>query len=258
VLVGFGTQIVLGSISAIVFFARGWTGNLWLLAEAFAALDAYFRVARRSYPPFGSMIFCYSIHMDGFWLQRKSEPKQKAHYVSSKGDLDGHEWRRFEEGKPIQGWKCRAWIKCTSPREDWPADDGLANHFSLLIFSERMRVALDDACIYGIQYLPIQVLKSDDTEYGGYSIANIINEISALDRDRSNSSVVSQDYPGRENHSRVWDARKPGLKEEALRVFDIIRVSDFPQAVYVSQKFVDVWNDHKLTGYSFRKMRLTR
>jgi hypothetical protein len=196
--------------------------------------------------------------MCGFWLSRRYEQKEKAHYVSSDGHLDGHEWGHFEEGRPIQGWKCRAWIKSTSPKEDWPADDGLANHFSLLIFSERMRIALDNACIYGIQYLPIQVLKSDDTEYTGYSIANIINEISALDRDRSNSSVFSLDYVRRETRSRVWDARKARLKEEALHIFDIIRVSDFPQAVYVSQKFVDVCHDHKLTGYSFRKVRLTR
>jgi hypothetical protein len=202
------------------------------------------------------MIFFCRIHMDGFWLQRKSEPKPEAHYVSSRGDLDGHEWRRFEEGRPIQGWNCRAWIQSTSPERDWPADDGLANHFSLLIFSERLRIALDDACINGIQYLPIRVLKSDDTEYTGYSIANIMNEISMLDRDRSTSSVFSQNCLSRETGSRFWDARQAGLKEEALRVFDIIRVSDFPEAVYVSQRIVDIWRDHKLTGYSFHKVRL--
>ncbi len=148
------------------------------------------------------------------------------------------------------------WIKSTSPKEDWPADDGLANHFSLLIFSERLRIALDDACIGGIQYLPIRVLKSDDTEYTGYSIANIMNEISTLDRDRSSSSVFSQNCLSGETGSRFWDARQAGLKEEALRVFDIIRVSDFPEAVYVSQRFEDIWRDHKLTGYSFQKVRL--
>jgi hypothetical protein len=76
--------------------------------------------------------------MDGFWFQRKSEPYQKAHYVSSKGDLDGHEWRRFEESRPIQGWNCRAWIKSKSLEGDWPAGDSLANHFSLLVLSERL------------------------------------------------------------------------------------------------------------------------
>jgi ABC-2 type transport system permease protein len=40
VLVAFGTQIVLGSISAVILFSGRWTGNLWLPAEAFAVLAA--------------------------------------------------------------------------------------------------------------------------------------------------------------------------------------------------------------------------
>src|SRR6202158_1953450 len=47
VLVAFGTQIVLGSISAVILFSGRWTGNLWLPAEAFlflaaAAVGGYF------------------------------------------------------------------------------------------------------------------------------------------------------------------------------------------------------------------------
>ena len=40
VLVAFGAQIVLGSISAVILFSGRWTGNLWLPAEAFAVLAA--------------------------------------------------------------------------------------------------------------------------------------------------------------------------------------------------------------------------
>jgi len=56
---------------------------------------------------------------------------------------------------------------------------------------------------------------------------------------------------------RAWDIYKPKIKEEALRIFDIIRIGDLPEAIYVSQKFVDVWRDHKLTGYAFKKVRLS-
>jgi ABC-2 type transport system permease protein len=40
VLVAFGAQIVLGSMSATILFAGRWTGNLWLPAEIFAFLAA--------------------------------------------------------------------------------------------------------------------------------------------------------------------------------------------------------------------------
>jgi hypothetical protein len=47
VLVAFGAQILMGSISAVILFTGNWTGNLWLPAQAFiflaaAALGGYF------------------------------------------------------------------------------------------------------------------------------------------------------------------------------------------------------------------------
>jgi ABC-2 type transport system permease protein len=40
VLVAFGSQILMGGISAVVLFTGNWTGNLWLPAEAFLLLAA--------------------------------------------------------------------------------------------------------------------------------------------------------------------------------------------------------------------------
>jgi hypothetical protein len=40
VLVAFGSQIILGGISAVILFSGRWTGNPWLPAEAFALLAA--------------------------------------------------------------------------------------------------------------------------------------------------------------------------------------------------------------------------
>jgi hypothetical protein len=40
VLVSFGTQILLGGISAPILFASRWTGDRWLPAEVFAFLAA--------------------------------------------------------------------------------------------------------------------------------------------------------------------------------------------------------------------------
>jgi fatty acid desaturase len=40
VLVAFGAQIMLGGISALLFFVGRWTGNAWLPTEAFVFLAA--------------------------------------------------------------------------------------------------------------------------------------------------------------------------------------------------------------------------
>jgi hypothetical protein len=195
--------------------------------------------------------------MNWYWLLRGYERDDGPFYVSHEGDLDGYKWWNFDEGKPIQAWKGLAWVKSTSPREDGPPDDGLANHFALLIFSAPMRLALEKGEISGIQYLPIRVLKSDNSEYLGYSIANILNFPSALDREKSDFSVFPQDYFAPEDRGRISRIRKAVLIQNALKDFHIIRLKDFSEAVYVSQHFVDVFSKHNLTGYSFRQIQLS-
>jgi hypothetical protein len=198
-----------------------------------------------------------SLQMNWYWLITGYERDDRPFYVSSEGDLDGHEWWNFDEGNPIRDWKSLAWVKSTSARKDGPPDDGLANHFALLIFSARMRLALEKGEIKGIQYLPICVLKSDNSEYPGYSIANILDSPSALDREKSDFSVFPQDYFALEDRGRISRVRKAVLKAEALRDMHIVRLKDFPEGVYVSQHFVDIYNEHGLSGYSFSLIQLS-
>lgn len=195
--------------------------------------------------------------MNWYELFTTGDEGQTSYYISSEGDLDGLRWWHFAEGKSIKNWKSRAWIKSTSATKDGPPEDGLANHFGLLVFSKRMRVALEDSGISGVEYLPLRVLKSDDTEYEGYAIANILNFPSALDLDRSDYSAFIADDPTPEDIGRISRLRRAVLKDVALREFHIIRLQDFPEAVYVSQCFVDVYHKHGLTGYSFSPVELS-
>src|SRR5882762_3173126 len=110
--------------------------------------------------------------------------------------------------------------------------------------------------IVGIQYLSIRVLKSDNSVHEGYAIANILNCLAALDRDRSDYSVFTEDDSEPEDIGRISSLRKAVLKQEAVRGFHIARLSDFPEAVYVSQHFVDIFKENALTGYSFSPVEL--
>jgi hypothetical protein len=195
--------------------------------------------------------------MNWYDLIQGYESDDQPFYVSRKGDLEGCKWWHFSEGKTVQNWKSRAWIKSTSAAEDAPPNDGLVNHFGLLIFSSRMRIALETSGVSGIQYLPIRVMTSDGTDYPGYSIANILNEPSALDLQKSDFSVFPQDYFALEDRGRISGIRRAVLKGSALRDFHIVRLKEFHEAVYVSQSFVDIYNRNKFTGYSFNEVQLS-
>jgi hypothetical protein len=194
--------------------------------------------------------------MEWFALLRGYEDDERPHYVSRSGDLTPHEWWNFDEGKRIDNWQGIAWIRSISSDEDAPPDDGLVNHLALLIVSSRMRRTVEGAGITGVQYLPIRVLKSDGTEYPDYSIANILNFPSALDFDESDFSVVPEDYFAQEDRGKISSVRKVVLRESVLQGFDIVRLKDFPEAVFVSHKFHDIYVNNKLTGYSFSRVNI--
>jgi hypothetical protein len=178
------------------------------------------------------------------------------YYISTKSDLDGFRWWNFAECKSIEAWRNRAWIQSAATLQDSPPDDGLANDDGLLIFSKRMQQALDAGGVGGIQYLPIRILKSDGTEYQDYSIANILNCPTALDRKRSQFSVFTADDSEPEDVGRISSLLKAALNQKALDGFHIIRLVDFLEAVYVSQHFVDFYTTKHLTGYLFSRVEV--
>jgi hypothetical protein len=195
--------------------------------------------------------------MKWYSLIQGFEPEARRFYVSRKGDLEGCEWWHFSEGKRIEKWTSSAWIQSKSVTEDAPPDDGIVNHFGLLIFSSKMRIALENAGISGVQYLPIRVLKSDDTEHPGYSIANALNIVMALNRQESDFSVFPQDYFDPKDRGRISGIRKAVLEQSALQDFHIVRLKEFLEGIYVSELFVNTYNRHRLTGYTFSEVRTT-
>lgn len=160
------------------------------------------------------------------WYALQQQKKTEAGYFSRAGDLEAHDPLDFFEGRPIQGWKGDAWVRSLSSREDGPPSDSLANHFSLFILSERARRAVDDAFPVGIQYLPIRVLTSDDSEYPHYSVSNLLVDISAR--------TASRDV-------------------NTLRAFNIVRVKGSP-SLWVSEQFVNLWSGLGFTGCFFDRV----
>jgi hypothetical protein len=116
---------------------------------------------------------------------------------------------------------------------------------------------MENAGVLGVQYLPIRVLKSNGTEYQGYSIANILNFSSSLDLDESDFSVYPEDYFLLNKRGKISGLRKPVLRNSTLQGLEIMRLKEFPDPVFVSEKFHDIYESNGLTGYSFSRVTLS-
>ena len=116
---------------------------------------------------------------------------------------------------------------------------------------------MENRGVAGVQYLPIRVLRLDGTEHPGYSIANILNFASLLDLDRSDFSVFPEDYFSPGDRGAISSLRKAVLKKSTLQSFHILRLQEFPEAVFVSQRFRSVFLFNHFTGYSFKEVEVS-
>lgn len=162
-------------------------------------------------------------------------------YVSNAGDLRGFDAWHLRSGKMISGWDNRAWIQCSDPDYDGDPDDVLANHLGVPIYSFRMRRALEDAGITGIQYLPIRVLHRDGSEIPGYHVANITNKVNALDLTRSEYSVFPEEYFIQEDRGQISSLQRAVLRAEALIGLDVLRLQEFLVFEAVSERFKEAF-----------------
>lgn len=176
-------------------------------------------------------------------------------YVADAGDIGVEDWE-LRQGKSVADWS-PGWIRASTPDHDGEADDVLQSHLGLPIYSARLRAALRESGIEDIQYLPLRVLRSDGRGINGFSIANITTVRDALDRERSDYSTFGGDYVIARRRGDISDVRTSVLMARQLTGCDVFRLQGFLPAYYVSERFRDVFERHRFTGYSFRQTMLS-
>lgn len=177
--------------------------------------------------------------------------------VTDEGDLMGVEEWRLRQGKEIRDWPASAWVGTSKRSNDGVPDDNLQNHFALLIFSHRLRTALQKASIDEIQYLPIAVIRPGGTRVAGFSIANVLSTVAALDLERSVFTRYPADYFLPERRGALETLRNVTLRSSALKNHGIFRLEEFRSKVFVSGRFVDVVGAGEFTGLSFKEVKLS-
>lgn len=168
----------------------------------------------------------------------------------------GYNENSFKEGKLVDGWNDSMLLQAKKKKNDGKPDDALQNHLMLPIYSLNLITELNKAAISGIQYLPIKVLKSNNDCVDIFSIANILNIIEAFDEQKSDFNRFSEDFPNPNVRGKIAGVKKYVLQKEKLIGLDIIRLKEYKQRFFVSEKFQDIFEKGKFTGYSFKEVEL--
>jgi hypothetical protein len=174
--------------------------------------------------------------------------------VTDTDELHGINEDDLSDGRIITNWDPKSWIQATKAEWDGVPDDALQSHLWPPIYSYRLRNAIEAASIKGIQWLPINVLHRDGSSAGLFFVANILNMRPALDEERSDLTRYEEDYFIETRRGKVSGIWKPVLKKSELAQVDIIRLQQFTVAIFVSQKFKELFEQGRFTGWSFTEV----
>lgn len=175
--------------------------------------------------------------------------------VTGDADLKGVAPATLRQGRWVDTWESGAWVKARTPAHDGQPDDVLQEHLGLPIYSPRLRAALDAASITGIQYLPIEVRRSDGSRVGVFFIANILHLVQALEVDHSLVRRFGPERPDRQGEIRSIE--QAVLRRDALAGLDILRLAEYRVFVAVSDRFRRAFEAANCTGYMFCALLLS-
>lgn len=162
----------------------------------------------------------------------------------------------LKQGVFVNDWKESVYFKAKKKRNEGEPDDALQNYLMLPIYSSSLIIALDKNEIKGMQYLPIKVINFNGDCLKGFCIANILNFIEAFDEEKSDFNRFSEDFPNPNVRGKIAGVKKFVLKRKNLEGYDIIRLKEYKQRFFVSQKFKDIFEENGFTGYSFIEVEL--
>jgi hypothetical protein len=174
-------------------------------------------------------------------------------FVGDEGDLGGHE-DDLNVCRRIEVWPGTAWVRASRADRDGDPDDALQTCFPTPIYSARLRDALEEANVAGIQYLPIRVFRTGRSEIPGFSVANILNCVEGLDVRRSEIERFPDDYFLPARRGQIRSINSAVLMGAAVDRYDVLRLSGYPSHLYASERFVELFEAKGFTGYSFREV----
>jgi hypothetical protein len=175
---------------------------------------------------------------------------------SSNFEEYGYDELDFKKGVCIVNWNDDLFLQAKKKRNNGIPDDVLQNYMMLPIYSPLLIEELNKANIGGIQYLPVRILKLDNDSLNGFYIANILNFIDAFDEKKSDFNRFSDDFPNPNARGKIAGVKKYVLKKEKLIGFDIIRLKEYKLSFFINEKFKDIFEQNKFTGYSFQEVEL--
>lgn len=160
----------------------------------------------------------------------------------------------FKSGSIIAQWSDSVYMKASLKKYDGDPDDVLQNVYMIPVFSQIIKEALDGEGVCGMQLLPIKIFDINSTFRGVFFIANITNFTDAFDYANSEYNRFDANFPNPNVRGSIAGVTKFVLLKDKLNGLDVIRLKDYNQRFFFSERIVNLFEGHGFTGYSFKEV----
>lgn len=156
-------------------------------------------------------------------------------------------WEQYElsEGKQISNWDKKVTFYY-NPIEGNFIPDYIHNNLSWFLVSPQFQMILNEVVQNGIQFLPI-IIKNEENDnlINGYSVANVINVVDAIDYENSTYSVFELD------DEKFYDITKYALDENKINGKHIFKLKGDEIPIFVSELVKELIEKENITGCDF-------
>jgi hypothetical protein len=162
-------------------------------------------------------------------------------------------WEQYElsEGKQISNWDEKITFHYNSI-EGSHIPDYIHNNLSWFIISPQFQMILNEIDKDGVQFLSINIKnKENDSSIIGYSVANVINVVDAINYENSTYSIFEL------NDKKFYDITKYALNENKINSKHIFKLKNDEIPIFVSELAKELIEKNNITGCDFLEVEVT-
>lgn len=186
-----------------------------------------------------------------FQLNLRATSGQKGFFEADKCCWNYKESLILKEGIPIDSWPKDFWFQASKAKLEGKLEDVLRTSNLVLLFSLRLRAALDESQIRGIQYLPTKVLNSKREVVADYFVAIPTHLVNPLDERLCKLRTTTLKNLDGSSSEWISSIDHLVLKRPFLADFDILKIRGYPHPTFVSERWVRVFQTGGFSGISF-------
>ncbi|MDQ0418684.1 hypothetical protein J2Z48_002887 [Croceifilum oryzae] len=170
-------------------------------------------------------------------------------YCSDSGGFESYE---LKEGKYVDFQTEKEIVFNFDPAEGKCSTDYLVCDKNWFLVSERVKMVLDSLEERGVQYIPVRIYnKETDESLGGYSVANVVNVLDALNLEYSDYSIFEYG-----ENQKLVSVKKYALNRQCLENKHVFKLHGDEFPLFVSEEFKKEVEKNKLTGFDFLEVKV--